>query len=139
MFRAICLLVLLLTSNAHALGGPDFVASPGACDCFPTDPTSKKYISEHKGWFGESKVYTCEFTCLDKNGNPETVIGTQSDSYTFSDNGSHFVCRGYTMKYVETPFDKNRMGVMMLEGIRPFSAVNSDIPEIGEWAAARCR
>lgn len=128
------LLGTIKTVFAYETGGVRFYKMPEACQCFPASPTSKVYISVKKTWFGERKVFTCLFSCLDPNREITQITGTQKDSYLFWDDGDHFVCRGYVMKYQETPFSKDRMGILKLGGIRPFTAAGSKIPELEAWA-----
>lgn len=133
-------LVTLKTVFAYETGGVRFYEMPQACQCFPAHPASKTYISVKRHWWGESRVYTCLFTCLDRSRNLTQTTGTQRDSYIFWDDGDHFVCRGYVMKYQETPFSKDRMGYLKIGGIRPFSAAGSKIPELELWASENgCR
>jgi len=133
-------LVFVKPAAAYETGGIMFYRLPKACQCFPANPLSKVYLSEKRTMFGEKKIFTCEFTCLGPNREVSQLMGTQEDSYLFWDNGDHFVCRGYVMKFQHTPYAKDRLGYLKIGGIKPFPAAGSKIPELEVWATgAGCR
>lgn len=116
-----------------------FERQPGACECFPNDASSKQYIAEGYSFpFGEWKTFTCGFTCLDMNGQAYELTGTQTDHYRISDQGDKFVCKGFVMKFMETPMDPKRLGFFTIDRVRPFDARSSNIPEIAEFAQQAC-
>lgn len=112
---------------------------PVACECFANEPETKKYLAEGKVFpSGVWREYTCEFKCMRSSGELDVLVGTQRDQFRVRDDGTHFICRGFVMKFMDTPMDPRRHGVYVLDHAKPFKARGSGIPEIEEWSRQTC-
>jgi hypothetical protein len=114
-------------------GGYAFESAPQPAQCYPVDPSTKKYLREKRTMGVIWKEYTCDFACVRQDAQTDVITGTQTDWFFGIDDGSHFVCRGYVMGFVETPMDPQRLGYLTIEAIRPFDANTSQIPELVKW------
>jgi hypothetical protein len=108
-----------------------------ACQCFPYEAISKQYVDWKPLWpKGYWRKFSCLFACIAPSGEAELVRGTQEDSFRMSDDGRHFICKGYVMKWVETPLNPKRFGFYTIGKVRPFNAIRSSIPELQQWGRA---
>jgi hypothetical protein len=143
-FRLLLSLTLLIagtsaadaqSSDPNRSGQYPLTRYPSACECYPSDAFSKQYLDQKPLWpKGYWRKYTCQYTCVNKAGEAEVLKGTQEDSFRFSDDGRHFICKGFVMKWVETPMNPKRFGFYTLDRAKPFSATSSGIPELQAWA-----
>lgn len=131
---SIAVIVSVRPSSAqmHHSGIP-FENQPHACECFPTDPASKKYIAEGKRLGYHWRTFSCDFTCISPTGETTLINGTETRGYWLIEEGNEFVCRGFRMSSMDTPLG-DRMSVMVIKNVRPFTAANSKIGEIVSWS-----
>jgi hypothetical protein len=110
------------------------------CECFPSNLMTKNYLEFKSLWpWGKWAKYTCEFSCTNPSGSISVLTGTMTDSYRMTDDGSSFLCRGVITVFRETPMSSERQGVYMPDRIRPFTAMQSGIPELEAWASQNCK
>lgn len=140
IFATVALGMILGLSFAQAAPGSSayrFESAPRPGQCYPIDPASKKYLQEKQSFGVVWKKFTCDFACVEPSGGIEIVTGTQTDWYFAGDDGTHFVCAGYTMEFIETPMDRTRLGYMTLKAIKPFDANLTKIKELKLWHTER--
>jgi hypothetical protein len=141
MLATVALGTLLGLSLARAAatesgaGGYRFEVYPRPGQCYPSDPTTKKYLQEKVSFGVTWKKFSCDFACVEPDGHRVIVTGTQTDWFFMGDDGTHFVCQGYVMGFVETPMDPRRLGYMTIEAIRPFDPNTTKIKELKAWSA----
>jgi hypothetical protein len=131
------MLGLSLAQAAPSAAVFPFESRPMPGQCYPIDPASKKYLQEKRSFGTVWKKFTCDFACLGPDGSAEIVTGTQTDWYFGGDDGTHFVCAGYTMEFIETPMNRTRLGYMTIKAIKPFDANLTKIKELKLWHTER--
>ncbi|MDD0853787.1 hypothetical protein HBN50_11810 [Halobacteriovorax sp. GB3] len=124
------------SSLSFESGGIPFYENPKINQCWPKSPYSKKYISVKKKLFKKTYVFTCLYSCLDRDGLEHEIVGTRTVKVRFIDSGKKVVCKGYEkdMIWVETPRDPKYWGHWEVGQVRPFQARGSKIAEIEQWA-----
>lgn len=108
---------------------------PKRGECYPDNPSNKKYLLIKDATFYKRRVFTCNYICVDLQGNTQSIVGTSDIRDWLEESGRSFVCEGYreTMKYVETPGNPDRWGYWDINGVTPFHPLSKKVPELKNW------